>query len=54
MLRLELEVLAEENFDLDLLGLDEKQLAEVLAREAPTTLTITSSSMPTTTAFPTT
>ena len=36
MLRLELEVLAQENFDLDLLGFDDKQLAEVLAREAPT------------------
>jgi hypothetical protein len=36
MLRLELEVLTEENFDLDLLGFDEKQLAEDLAQEAPT------------------
>jgi len=33
MLRLELEALAEENFDLDLLGFDEDQLKELLAQQ---------------------
>jgi len=35
MLRLELEALAEQNFDLALTGFDEKELAEVLAQETP-------------------
>jgi DNA modification methylase len=35
MLRLELEALAEQNFDLELTGFDEHELAEVLAQETP-------------------
>ena len=35
MLRLELEALAEHNFDLELTGFDESELAEVMARETP-------------------
>jgi DNA modification methylase len=35
MLRLELEALAEQNFDLELTGFDEKELSEVLAQEMP-------------------
>jgi ParB-like chromosome segregation protein Spo0J len=35
MLRLELEALAEQSFDLELTGFDEKELAEVMARETP-------------------
>jgi len=35
MLRLELEALAEQNFDLELTGFDELELAEVLAQETP-------------------
>ena len=35
MLRLELEALAAENFDLELTGFDEEELAEALAKETP-------------------
>jgi DNA modification methylase len=35
MLRLELEALAEQNFDLELTGFDEKELADALAQETP-------------------
>jgi DNA modification methylase len=35
MLRLELEALAEENFDMGLIGFDEKELAEALTKEMP-------------------